>query len=246
MGFPEIQWDYVRFADAPASDHARATYPGENGPKADAIRAFLDYSRQELAELGVAVTADVFGVTTTARRDVGIGQVWESFIDVVDVALPMVYPSHYWKGSFGIDTPNAYPYEIVKAALRDAVKRSADIEGAGITRPWLQDFTLGAPRYEAPEVRAQIQATYDAGLHEWILWNPGSRYTEDALEPIGGFVTDPVIRVGNELIPSSQRYELTDTVPAAPEELAAEVVDTAATTIRVDTIPVDTIGGGTR
>jgi hypothetical protein len=246
MGFPEIQWDYVRFADAPASDHARATYPGENGPKADAIRAFLDYSRQELAELGVAVTADVFGVTTTARRDVGIGQVWESFIDVVDVALPMVYPSHYWKGSFGIDTPNAYPYEIVKAALRDAVKRSADIEGAGITRPWLQDFTLGAPRYEAPEVRAQIQATYDAGLHEWILWNPGSHYTEDALEPIGGFVTDPVIRVGNELIPASQRFELTDTVPAAPEELAAEVVDTAATTIRVDTIPVDTIGGGTR
>jgi hypothetical protein len=246
MGFPEIQWDYVRFADAPASDHARATYPGENGPKADAIRAFLDYSRQELAELGVAVTADVFGVTTTARGDVGIGQVWESFIDVVDVALPMVYPSHYWKGSFGIDTPNAYPYEIVKAALRDAVKRSADIEGAGITRPWLQDFTLGAPRYEAPEVRAQIQATYDAGLHEWILWNPGSHYTEDALEPIGGFVTDPVIRVGNELIPASQRFELTDTVPAAPEELAAEVVDTAATTIRVDTIPVDTIGGGTR
>jgi hypothetical protein len=59
-------------------------------------------------------------------------------------------------------------------------------------------------------------------------------------------VTDPIIRVGNELIPASQRYELTDTVPAVPEELAAEVVDTAATAIRVDTIPVDTIGGGTR
>src|SRR5437879_12605069 len=27
--------------------------------------------------------------------DLGIGQVWEDFINVADVVLPMVYPSHY-------------------------------------------------------------------------------------------------------------------------------------------------------
>jgi hypothetical protein len=236
MGFPEIQWDYVRFADAPAADHARSFYPGENGSKPDAIRAFLEYSRDELAPLGVAVTADVFGVTTSASRDVGIGQVWESFIDVIDVALPMVYPSHYWEGSFGIETPNAYPYEIVNAALRDAVRRSEDIEGAGITRPWLQDFSLGEPLYEAPEVRAQIQATYDAGLHEWILWNPGSRYTEGALEPVGGFSADPLIRLANGLFPASRRFEVLDSVTAAKAAAAAAAADTTRTALPVDTV----------
>ena len=123
MGFPEIQWDYVRFPDAPASALGRAHFPGRNGqPRTTAIREFLAYSRDALADLEVDVTADVFGVTTSATRDVGIGQVWESFIDVVDVALPMVYPSHYWKGSYGIEEPNAYPYEIVRKALRDALE----------------------------------------------------------------------------------------------------------------------------
>ncbi len=221
MGFPEIQWDYVRFPDAPASALGRAHFPGRNGqPRTTAIREFLAYSRDALADLEVDVTADVFGVTTSATRDVGIGQVWESFIDVVDVALPMVYPSHYWKGSYGFEEPNAYPYEIVRKALRDALERSTALEGAGATRPWLQDFTLGPPRYEAPEVRAQIQAAHDLGIMEWVLWNPGSRYTEDALEPAEGFAAEPLVRVGNQVVPVSMRFELFDTttVVAQPDE----------------------------
>ena len=217
-GFPEIQWDYVRFPDAPASELGRTHFPGADGrPRTQAIRDFLAYSREQLSDLGVHVTADVFGVTTSATRDVGIGQVWESFIDVVDVALPMVYPSHYWKGSFGIDTPNAHPYEIVRSALEVGLRRSAEVPEAGATRPWLQDFTLGPPRYGAPEVRAQIQATYDVGIDEWILWNPGSRYTEDALEPIGGFAVEPLMRIANEIVPVSRRYELYDTATVVTE-----------------------------
>ncbi len=223
-GFPEIQWDYVRFPDAPSSELDRTHFPGADGrPKAQAIRDFLAYSREQLSDLDVHVTADVFGVTTSATRDVGIGQVWESFIDVVDVALPMVYPSHYWKGSFGIDTPNAYPYEIVRTALEHGLRRSAGVPEAGATRPWLQDFTLGKPAYGAPEVRAQIQATYDVGIEEWILWNPGSRYTQEALEPVGGFAVEPLMRIGNEIVPVSRRFELYDTTTAT-----VEVADTTA------------------
>ena len=229
MGFAEIQWDYVRFPDAPASALGRADFPGREGrPRTEAIREFLAHSRAELSDLGVDVTADVFGVTTSATGDVGIGQVWESFIDVIDVALPMVYPSHYWKGSFGYEKPNSHPYEIVRHALEEAVERSADLEGAGATRPWLQDFTLGAPRYEAPEVRAQIQATYDVGIQEWILWNPGSRYTESALEPAEGFAEEPLVRIADEIIPVSRRFELFDTVTVVVEgegEEEGEVAD---------------------
>ena len=241
MGFPEIQWDYVRFPDAPASALGRADFPGRDGrPRTEAIREFLAYGREELA--GVHVTADVFGVTTTATRDVGIGQVWESFIDVVDVALPMVYPSHYWKGSFGYQRPNSYPYEIVRHALEDAIERSAEMEDAGATRPWLQDFTLGAPRYEAPEVRAQIQATYDVGIEEWILWNPGSRYTEAALEPAEGFPQEPMVRIANEIIPVSRRFELFDTVTVVVEGEG----DAAADSVKDTTSATDTIGVGKR
>lgn len=215
MGFPEIQWDYIRFPDIPASEKELVDYPGAGDtPKSEAIHDFLAYSHAQLAPLGVRVTADVFGVTTSARRDIGIGQVWESFIGAVDVAQPMVYPSHYWEGSFGFETPNAYPYEIVHRALTDALGRSAEVEGAGATRPWLQDFTLGKPRYEAPEVRAQIQAAYDAGIQEWILWNPGSHYTEDALEPVGGWKQEPTMRIANRIVPVSERTAVLDSLQA--------------------------------
>lgn len=220
MGFPEIQWDYVRFPDAPAEERERAIYPGSGErTKTDAIRGFLSYSRAQLASIDARVTADVFGLTTSASRDVGIGQVWESFIDVVDAALPMVYPSHYWTGSFGIETPNAYPYEIVHGALSDAVRRSAPIEGAASTIPWLQDFTLGDPPYGSAEVRTQIQATYDSGINEWVLWNPGSHYTEGALEPIGGFSEEPLVLIGKTLVPVSLRWELLDTTIVSPDTL---------------------------
>lgn len=225
MGFPEIQFDYVRFPDAPEADLNRAVFAGVNGrSKATVIREFLQYARAELADLGVQVTADVFGVTTSVRRDVGIGQVWETFIDAVDVALPMVYPSHYWEGSFGFQNPNARPYEVVRRAVSDAVGRSRMVDGAGRTRPWLQDFSLGQPVYAGAEVRAQIQATYDAGVDEWILWNPGSRYTVSALEPVGGFEREPLVRIAGLLTPVSRRFAVMDSVAAAPaaEDVAGE------------------------
>ncbi len=237
-GFPEVQWDYVRFPDAPESFLSRTVYPGGEGrSKTEAVRAFLGHTRKVLGEMGAVLTADVFGVTTSYRRDVGIGQLWESFIDRVDVALPMVYPSHYWTGSFGFQEPNAHPYEIVRRALRDARRRSALVEGAGLTRPWLQDFSLGEPPYGAPEVRAQIQATYDAGIQEWILWNPGSRYTESALIPARGLPVwlEPVMRVGGEVVPISRRFQVLgeDPAPGGEDALLAEVADPGPARVEV-------------
>jgi len=229
VGFPEIQWDYLRFPDAPEEELYRAWYPGQGArTRTQAVREFLEYAREELGD--VAMTADVFGVTTSARTDVGIGQLWEEFIGAVDVALPMVYPSHYWVGSFGIQDPNGHPYEIVKSALTDARRRSADVEGAGTTRPWLQDFTLGAPAYGAPEVRAQIEATYDAGVDEWVLWNPSSRYSEAALAPAGGYPegTEPIIRVGGKIVPVSEREAAVEAERLAQAAAAADSVANVA------------------
>ena len=57
---------------------------------------------------------------------------------------------------------------------------------AGV-RPWLQDFTAswvsGHIAYGPQQIREQIQAVYDAGYEEWILWNASNRYTEEGLLP---------------------------------------------------------------
>jgi hypothetical protein len=48
-------------------------------------------------------------------------------------------------------------------------------------RPWLQDFDYGGD-YDATDVRAQIQAVYDVGLKDWMLWDPSNQYTREALK----------------------------------------------------------------
>ncbi len=215
LGFSEVQWDYVRFPDVPARFMRSAVFPARAGrSRAQAIREFLRYSREALADLGVPITADVFGLTVSVQDDLGIGQNWEQMADVTDALLPMVYPSHFAKGSYGIPVPNADPYQTVRTALEYAVRRSATLDGAATIRPWLQDFSLGWPSYGPAEVRAQIQATYDAGLTEWILWNPGSRYTAAALAPRDGEPPDlPIPRHTPLPILDTLRSRYLDKIP---------------------------------
>ncbi|HEX6988260.1 MAG TPA: putative glycoside hydrolase, partial [Bacillota bacterium] len=111
------------------------------------------------------------------------GQRWEDVAWGIDYISPMAYPSHYAPRVYGLPDPDAAPYETVLATLTDALERRPHGEPA-VIRPWLQDFSL-RHHYGPAEVRAQIQAVYDAGLEQWLLWNPGARYTEAALEPAG-------------------------------------------------------------
>ena len=181
LGFAEVQWDYVRFPDAPKAFLNQAVYPAAAGRrKDDAIREFMLYAREQLADTKVPITADVFGLTVSTTGDMGIGQQWEKMVDAVDVILPMVYPSHFIPGNYGLKNPNAAPYRTIKRSMEDARARS-QMPNAAIIRPWLQAFTLGPPRYGPAHVRAQIDAVLDAGLHEWVLWSPGSNYDPAAL-----------------------------------------------------------------
>src|SRR5690606_2077664 len=148
LGFSEVQWDYVRFPDVPQSYMREAVYPArQDRTRVQAIREFLSYSREALKDLGAPVTADVFGLTTSAGDDMGIGQKWEDLAEVTDVRPPMVYRSHYARGSSGIAHPNISPHATVKTAIAHALRRTERVEGAASIRPWLQHFTLGSPRY---------------------------------------------------------------------------------------------------
>lgn len=179
LGFEEIQWDYIRFPE-PYRSLPKQVFPGATLSKPDALAAFLKLARERLNAQGVRSTADIFGLVTTVRGALEVGQWWEKLSPVTDVLLPMVYPSHYPRGAFGVERPNAEPYKIVKVALDTARARD---EKLGITtpehvRPWIQAFSLPGmqPKYGPEQITAQKQAVYDAGYRGWVLWSPGSYY----------------------------------------------------------------------
>jgi hypothetical protein len=191
LGFDEIQWDYIRFPE-PYKSLPQQVFPDAKGvSKADALAAFLKVAKERLNKLGVRSTADVFGFVTTVRAPLEIGQHWEKLAPVSDVLLPMCYPSHYPRGTWGIPRPNAEPYKILKIAIDSARVRNQEIgiKKAEHVRPWIQAFSLGQPKYDASHIREQKRAIYDAGFDGWILWHPGSNYDifmpamEKTLEP---------------------------------------------------------------
>jgi hypothetical protein len=197
VGFKEIQFDYIRFEATRKLQDADFGANTDSKNRMDIIVHFIEYAMKELEPYDVKVSADVFGTIITSKVDARlIGQDYLMMAEKLDVICPMVYPSHYGKGFFGIPKnkhSDLYPYETIYGSMSDSNERYQELEGkkAAIVRPWLQAFTAryldkiygkgSHINYGGKEIRAQIQATYDAGLEEWILWNAGSNYSSDGL-----------------------------------------------------------------
>ncbi len=186
-GFNEIQFDYVRF---PASgggklDSSLDYRNSQNESKPQAIQNFLKYAYEEISSKEVYVSADVFGWVASAQNDVGIGQHWEALTNVVDIMCPMMYPSHYGPGNYGLSVPDAYPYETIDRGIQDALERDAHVDTPANLRPWIQDFTApwvkGYIKYGPAQIEAQIKALEDNGINEYLLWNAGNYYTEGGI-----------------------------------------------------------------
>ena len=178
MGFEEIQFDYIRFPE-PYKSLPPQVFKDSNGQsKPKALAEFFRTACPKVHAQGARCTADIFGLVASLPGPLEVGQQWSELAPVTDVLLPMVYPSHYPHGSFGVAHPNAAPYTIVDSAISDAHHRDLKL---GITSPihvraWLQAFTLGPPHYTAEEIREQKKGVYDAGYDSWTLWSPGSEY----------------------------------------------------------------------
>jgi len=187
IGFDELNYDYIRFPSD--GDMYDIYYPFSNDlvegdhrfGKARALEEFFAYLDKEVRQEGVVTSADIFGMTTTNTDDLNIGQVLERAEPYFDYLAPMVYPSHYPPTFNGYGNPNDYPYEVVHYSMKKAHDRLVAATTSPLKlRPWLQDFDYGGD-YDADDVRAQIQATYDSGLTSWMLWSPSNRYTRAAL-----------------------------------------------------------------
>jgi hypothetical protein len=187
LGFDEIQFDYIRFAE-PYKSLPPQVHPRARGDRTDAIAAFLNEAKRRLHPLGVTVTADVFGLSPNEAGDVNIGQQWETVSAIADGVLPMMYPSHYFPTHLpGVRRPDLQPYDVLFKSAGMARWRSDQMQAVGVRParivPWLQAFSapwLGRnhQKYGPEQIRQQKQGTYDVGLDDWILWHPGSNYEQ--------------------------------------------------------------------
>jgi len=150
-------------------------------------------------------SVDLFGMTTSNFDDLSIGQVIERATPYFDFIAPMVYPSHYPNNFIGLGNPNLHPYEIVNYAMARGVERmlasttpvagflhkrigtstpaiyEKPVFSASNLRTWIQDFDYGG-NYGPEEVRAEIRASYDAGVMDFMIWAPSNIYTKAALK----------------------------------------------------------------
>ncbi|MFR5601548.1 MAG: putative glycoside hydrolase [Lachnospiraceae bacterium] len=199
LGFDEVQFDYIRFSTDKGIQNVVYDEADTQGrSKTEIITEFVDYVYDQLVPEGLFVSADVFGAIINSRIDAeSVGQNYAEMAAHLDYICPMLYPSHYGDGNFGIEHPDMQPYETMLAALQGSVSSLEPYQEEGVhqaaVRPWLQDFTASYLKnyikYGPEEVRAQIQAVYDAGYDEWILWNAANNYSwgglktpEEALE----------------------------------------------------------------
>lgn len=192
VGFDEINFDYTRFpSDGDVSDTIIAK--SASTTKAEVIKSFFSYLHDELSPLGIPISVDLFGQTTSEISDMGIGQLIENAFPYFDFVDPMVYPSHFINGFQGYAKPALHPYEVVKYSMDQGVIRAlAASSTPSKLRPWLQAFDLGAV-YTPAMVDAQKQATYDAGLNSWLLWNAGAIYGREEVMPMAASTTANVI-----------------------------------------------------
>jgi peptidoglycan/xylan/chitin deacetylase (PgdA/CDA1 family) len=172
-GIDDVLYDYVRRPDGPTGS---MRFPNLQGTPERSIATFLAEARRALKPYGTFLGASVFGVAATRPTEVAQQIRWMA--RNVDYISPMLYPSHWGPGEYGVSYPNAEPYAIVNRSLRD-FQRQVRGTGARIV-PWLQDFSLGVT-YGAAEVQAQIDAAEDLGIREWLLWDPLVTYTAEAL-----------------------------------------------------------------
>lgn len=184
-GVDEVNFDYIRFPSGGSLGDMHLPVTGEDVPKRNVIVSFFKHLREQLPD--ARLSADLFGLVTVSRDDLGIGQVIEDALPYFDALCPMVYPSHYAEGFYGFDNPAEHPYEVVNYSMRLAKERLLAHAATAPLRaeliPWLQDFSIGA-EYDAGMVRAQIRAVFDAMGEDYrgfLLWSPKNQYSTGAL-----------------------------------------------------------------
>ena len=192
-GFKDIQLDYVRFPlgfelvekylDYDLGDFSHYTDMDE--ARIAAITEFVDFVRERLKPYDVHLSADIIAHAITSKKIGGIGQKFTNIADHVDVISPMIFPSHWVKGIFGVKDPDKQPYDIVTEYMKIENSYVKELNPSPTSRPWIQAFTadfLGEGNfqlYTAKVISQEIKALKEAGIKEYLLWNAASQYSTE-------------------------------------------------------------------
>jgi hypothetical protein len=180
-GVDEILWDYVRRPEGPIDSMVFPGMASADENVTSSIVDFLTKGQAMLRPLHALQGASVFGIAAT--RPTQVGQDVSAIAMHTDYVAPMLYPSHWNNGEYGVANPTRQPYDIVKASLADFVAAVAPT-GRPLV-PWLEDFSDKGVTYGDQQVQDQIRAAQELGVPNWLLWNADTLYTETALAPIG-------------------------------------------------------------
>lgn len=167
-GFPEIQLDYIRYADV-------TDIPLTLKQKYKNIESIITKIRTQANECEKLpyLGADIFG-RIPFNKDDQIGQKVENFAELVDVLYPMLYPSHFYHQPARISNP----YQTVFDGLSNAKKRSpSNTRVVG----WIQGFNMSiasSKKNLKDYIKAQIEASVESKSDGFVVWNIGNNYAE--------------------------------------------------------------------
>ncbi|EMG12877.1 glycosyl hydrolase domain protein [Leptospira interrogans serovar Grippotyphosa str. LT2186] len=165
-GFPEIQLDYIRYAD---NLNLKLTYEMRYKNIAEIIKGIRKETLRcnNLPYIG----ADIFGRIPFNKNDM-IGQKVEILAQLVDVLYPMLYPSHFYGMSDKIKNPYQTVYDGTLFTIKRSLKTTRVI-------PYIQGFNMSVGKSGltlSNYIKAQIKASYDSGGHGFVVWNAWNDY----------------------------------------------------------------------
>lgn len=191
FGLNEINFDYVRFPDRMQSVADQINYHNQyNESKVQAVQRFVQYATDELHELGVYVSIDVFGESANRGYTTPYGQYWPAISNAADVICGMPYPDHFANGYAGLKKPWNQPYKTLYHWGQTVQGRQAETASPAKVRTWIQVYHVmrhvdpDGIDYNAHNITEEIRGLYDAGCQDgyatWLSNSSLSSYTEKA------------------------------------------------------------------
>lgn len=180
MGFNEIQFDYIRFPEDVEDVDLRNNY---DELRCEAVTDFLRYACEYLHNLGVYVSADVFGETSGDDQNcfsawsTYYGQFWPAISNTVDAISSMPYPDHFSAYAYGIEEPWIDVYELMHSWGKATHHAQLNTYDPAKCRTWIMAQSSDAyDVYYSPQyIKDQIDGLSDAGVNDgYLTWNSAS------------------------------------------------------------------------
>lgn len=178
LGFDEVQFDYIRFADQGSADPK----------KKEIITNILKAAR---AELQLPIQIDIFGSVAYQPHAI-IGQDLRLMKDHIDAVCPMLYPSHFDNDRMRMGNPYI-------TMLEGSLQTKAKVADKNVrVIPFLQGFAMRmswAGLSLKDYIKEQIRAVEDAGTQGFFVWEAANNYTTTyaAIDEYGPLYARPML-----------------------------------------------------